>query len=103
MSILDNVNNDDIRKDTMDHVEVEHEEFMEQPSGIGIDLEFLKAKSPDRPVEEYINHPLNFNNSKGLARTLRGLEGMFNDLRYAVIDVIVGLMEFSKERKIKSE
>ncbi len=52
------------------------------------------AESPDVPVEEYIHHPLNWAESRGLARALRGAEGLVGSLRYAVLDLVVGVAEF---------
>ena len=59
---------------------------------------WVTAKSPDEPVEKYINHPLNLPRSPGLARALRGLTGILGSLEYALIDVLIGLVSFVKER-----
>jgi hypothetical protein len=59
--------------------------------------EFLKAKTGEGSIENYINHPLNIKENVHLARVLRGLTGMFNALDYAIIDIIVGALGFMKK------
>ena len=62
-------------------------------------LDFLKAQSVDRPIEEYIEHALNFDKKKSTGRIIRGLEGFLGALNYAIIDIIMGLVEKSREKK----
>lgn len=64
-----------------------------------VDLSFLKAQTGEGMVEEYIQHPLNFNSSKGMARVLRGLTGMFGSLSYALVDVVIGTLDLLKSTK----
>ncbi len=47
-------------------------------------------------LEEYINSPLNFDGSEGLARILRGLAGFIGAdvVRSAVVDIIFGLIQW---------
>lgn len=59
----------------------------------------LTAETGEGSVSDYIEHPMNFLKSKGLARVLRGLTGIFGSLSLAIIDIAVGTLEFSKERK----
>lgn len=73
-------------------------EETEQPQGFQLNLDWLWADSPDEPIESYIEHPLNFGRSKGIAQALRGLEGIFGNLRKAVIDIIIGTLNYAKER-----
>lgn len=73
------------------------EEVPQEPKGL--DFSFLKAETGEGEIEDYITHPLNFNESRGTARVLRGLTGMFGSLRYAVIDIAIGLMEFTKPKQ----
>jgi hypothetical protein len=61
--------------------------------------DFLKAQTGSGAVEDYLEHPLNFSKSKGLARVIRGLTGMLGSLDLAIIDIIVGGFEFMKEKK----
>lgn len=65
----------------------------------GIDLSFLKTETGEGEISEYIDHPLNFNQSRGMAQMLRGFTGMFGSLKLALIDIALGALNFSKERK----
>lgn len=60
---------------------------------------FLKAQSIDRPVESYTEHALNFDKKMSTGRIIRGLEGILGALNYAIIDIVMGLIEKSRERK----
>jgi hypothetical protein len=74
--------------------------YEEQPKqSIKERFPWLFAQSADEPIENYINHPMNFAKSEGLAQMLRGLSAIIGELRYAVIDVIIGFMKFTKENK----
>ncbi|OPZ96766.1 MAG: hypothetical protein BWY70_01670 [Bacteroidetes bacterium ADurb.Bin408] len=64
------------------------------PGGI---LNTLLKKSPNKAIEEYENHPLNYDKKQSTGRILRGLEGLFMDLNYAVVDVLLGVIEKWKE------
>jgi hypothetical protein len=87
---------------------VPHETFMEDdlttpedaPSRGG---EFIKkimtAPTGSGSIESYVNHPMNFNESKSVARILRGLTGMFDNLDYAIIDIIIGGLDLLKSRR----
>lgn len=59
----------------------------------------ITAETGAGSVESYINHPMNFNESKSVARILRGLTGMFDNLNYAIIDVIIGGLDLLKSRR----
>lgn len=59
--------------------------------------EFLKAKTGEGSIENYIHHPMNIKENIHFARILRGLTGMFNSLDYAIIDVVVGILGFMKK------
>lgn len=61
--------------------------------------DFLKAETGPGGIEEYIEHPLNFSSSKGLARMIRGLTGILGSLNLAIIDIVIGGLEFMKEKK----
>lgn len=58
--------------------------------------EFLKAKTGEGSIESYLDHPLNFVKSKALAQIIRGLTGMFGALNYAIIDIVMGSLNFVK-------
>lgn len=50
--------------------------------------------------EEYMEHPLNFNRSAGVAQMLRGLTGFVGgSLRLAVLDVVFGFMRWRQENQ----
>jgi len=57
----------------------------------------LLKKSPDKAIEEYNNHPLNYDRKESTGRILRGLEGLFSDLNYAIVDILLGILEKWKE------
>lgn len=62
------------------------------------DLSFLAAPTGSGAVEEYVDHPLNFDSRKSTARILRGLTGLCGELNYALIDIGLGIIEKMKER-----
>jgi hypothetical protein len=71
-----------------------------EPSKLnGIFNKILTAETGEGSIGDYIEHPMNFNNSKGLARILRGLTGIIGNLSLAIIDIGLGVLEFSKENK----
>lgn len=82
-------------------------EFQEIPQqqpeqrGIGIDLSVLKTETGEGSVEDYLEHTLNFNSSKGMARVLRGLTGMMGSLNFALVDIVVGTLDLMKSSKPK--
>jgi hypothetical protein len=78
---------------------IQEQNEVEQSQGIGIDLSILKSQTGEGSVSDYLEHPLNFNKSNGLARILRGLTGIMGNLNLAIIDIVVGTLEFFKERK----
>ena len=69
------------------------------PRGMGIDLGFLQAKTGEGSIEDYIDHPMNVSKSKGLGQVIRGFTGLFGALDLAIIDIVVGFMHYTKERK----
>lgn len=56
------------------------------------------AETGDGPISDYMDHPLNFNNSKSMARIIRGATGMLGKLNLAIVDIGVGVLEFAKGR-----
>lgn len=84
--------------------DIVQEEIQEQSPSFNMpNLEFLKAKTGEGSIEQYIDHPLNMSKSQGLARVIRGFTGLLGALDLAIIDIIVGILEFSKERKKVTE
>lgn len=57
------------------------------------DLSFLAAQTGEGAVEEYLEHPLNFDHTKSTARILRGCTGLCGQLDYALIDIALGIIE----------
>jgi hypothetical protein len=78
-----------------------HVDMPQQSAGMGIDFGFIKAKTGEGTIEEYLNHPLNFNSQKSTARIIRGFSGMFGSLDLAIIDIAVGIMDMMKSSKNK--
>lgn len=50
----------------------------------------LTAETGEGSVEDYLSHPLNYNNSRSLAQIIRGVTGIFGDLRLAIVDIVIG-------------
>lgn len=70
-----------------------------QQASAGIDLSMLKTPTGEGSVGDYLEHPMNFNNSKGMARVLRGLTGMFGSLDLAIVDIVIGALDLLKMNK----
>lgn len=71
----------------------------DQPQGIRLNLGFLMKETGPGEIEDYIEHPLNFNQSKGIAQVIRGVAGFVGNgsqLRLAVLDIVFGLNRFRK-------
>lgn len=59
---------------------------------------FLTKETGDGEIESYINHPLNFKSSMGLAQILRGVSGLVGtSLKYALLDIIFGFFRLQRE------
>lgn len=82
-----------------ERIQLGPQELVEDPAPSGINLSFLKAQTGPGDISEYVNHPLNFAKSEGLGQVIRGLTGMLGELRYAIVDIVMGAMRFSNERK----
>lgn len=92
----------EMENETIPEVNYDTESVHELPtdnSGISINLEWLKTPTGDGSIEDYIEHPLNFLKSKGFAQVLRGATGFFGNLKLALIDIVLGMLQFFKERK----
>jgi hypothetical protein len=59
----------------------------------------LSAPTGSGSIEEYVDHPLNFNSSKGIAKVIRGLTGILGNLNLAVVDIVLGGLEVSADVK----
>lgn len=95
MSILEDINEMEPNETIEDTTSI----IENSTSRIGMDLKFLQAKTGEGTIEDYIDHPMNINKSKGLGQLIRGFTGLFGALDLAIIDIVVGLMHFAKERK----
>lgn len=93
-SIFDEINN------VESPIIEESEKVIENPKGI--DISFLKAKTGSGTIGEYMDHPLNFNKSNGMAQMIRGATGLLGALDLAIIDIFVGLLQFTKEKKVNT-
>lgn len=67
--------------------------------GSRLDISFLKAKTGEGPIEGYIQHPLNFNESRPVARIIRGVTGLMGELDFALVDVMLGILEYMRGRQ----
>jgi len=67
--------------------------------GISLDFSFLTAKTGPGSVEDYIDHPLNFKQSKGMAQMIRGFTGIAGELDLAIVDITLGAFNYAKEEK----
>jgi len=80
---------------------------VEAPSNAGEGIKdffekVLKADTGEGSIESYIEHPLNFSKSEGLAQVLRGITGIFGNLELALIDVLMGFLKMSKEKGVQN-
>lgn len=96
-TIDDSINAAKLESETLP--EMEALPAVEPQRGLGLDLSLLKAKTGEGRIEDYIEHPMNFMQSRGLAQALRGATGMMGALDLAIIDIVMGVLNFTKERK----
>lgn len=64
--------------------------------GFKLDFSWLMKETGPGEIEDYIDHPLNFNASKGLAQIIRGVAGFIGNgsqLKLAVVDVLFGFLK----------
>jgi hypothetical protein len=80
--------------------EVTIQEPEEETGGFSIDFSWLRTPTGEGSIEEYINHPLNFNRSEGMAKVLRGFTGLVGDLKLAVIDIALGVLQMWRGRNV---
>lgn len=75
-------------------------EMVEQKTDVfGWIPKIFKAKSSDKPIEEFTQHPFNYDKKNSTGRIIRGLEGLLGALNYAIVDLIMGFVEKWKEGK----
>lgn len=63
------------------------------------DLSFLLAPTGPGSIDDYVDHPLNAQQSKGLAQMLRGFTGLCGALDYAIVDIGLGAVTYMQEGK----
>lgn len=88
----------DYMEDENIKTENETEDF-EDNNKMSFDFSFLKTKTGPGSVEDYVENPLNFNNTKETAQILRGVSGFTDDLDLALIDIIIGIFKMFKGGK----
>lgn len=93
--------NGDVLQDFSSHPE--EVEVQEEKRGIDLSgvVEKLRTPTGEGTIEEYLEHPLNFKKSRGIAQMLRGFTGMFGALNLAVIDIVMGAMNLQQEKTSK--
>jgi hypothetical protein len=62
-------------------------------------LTCLRSKSGEGTITDYKNNSLNVNNDENIAQILKGLSGMFGNINSAVIDIIMGTINYFKSKK----
>ena len=62
----------------------------------------FRTPSLDKPIEEYMNHPLNKSNDEDLAQGLRGLDAFIGNTNLAVIDLL-GFVKYLFKKMPKKE
>jgi hypothetical protein len=67
-------------------------------SGFSFDLSILKTPTGDGSIDSYLDHPLNPNGSRGIAQMLRGATGFVGELKFALVDIILGYFNFTREK-----
>jgi len=84
----------DIRsiEDEIEETEDLEEEIVEEIK-IPLWRRILEADSSPKPISEYMNHPLNFDNSVSTGRIIKGLEGIVGNLDKAIVDVAIGIIQ----------
>ena len=81
--------------------EVEQQAAGEQPLGLGNIfsgvMDLFRVETGPGDISDYIDLPLNFDHSEGLAQVLRGASGFIgaNFLRSAILDLVVGFWRWS--------
>ena len=88
----------EVSENSSDNLGAAQQETMEKPSFSFQIPNFLKAEAINVPIEEYQNHTLNFDKKKSTGRIIRGLEGLLGALNFAIIDLIMGIIEKTKEK-----
>ena len=78
------------------------EDFSELSGGADFgmpDLSIILAKTGPGDIDDYLKHPLNRSGSRGIAQILRGVTGILGETDFAIVDMALGALEFTKEKK----
>ena len=76
-------------------------EFAAEGPGLREKLSFLFVNTGPGPIGSYVDHPLNFSRSEGLAQIIRGLTGFLGSLEYAVVDLVIGFIRWRADNAAK--
>ncbi len=101
MSLLDEARIEEAAEAAAEEVSAAAPEIEEAAPGFRFsmpNLSFLAAPTGEGPIEEYMEHPLNFDHKASTARILRGCTGICGNLDYAIIDIALGVIEKIKEK-----
>jgi len=83
-----------------ENIEMQKNVNVESPERSGFNFfDFLRTPTGEGSIDDYINNPLNFNQSKSIAQILRGMSGFLGALNYAIFDLIIGTFNFTREFK----
>lgn len=100
MNILeDSIRESEAAEAVPEFPEVSEQEEASESSGLSIDFSFLKTPTGEGSIEDYLQHPLNRNGSRGVAQMLRGFTGFAGSLNLAIIDITLGAFETLKEKR----
>ena len=100
MALLDEAIREDYETETAENAAPEFEtaESYGGPRYTLPNLDFLKAPTGPGAIEDYIDHPLNFDGEKSTARIIRGCTGIFGALDFGLTDIILGVVEKIHEK-----
>lgn len=97
MPTLDEIVNDESKE--MEMIEPVYEEVQQPSQSSELLKRILTSDTGEGNISDYIDHPMNFNKSMGLAQILRGITGIVGNLKLAIIDIGFGVLRFSKEKR----
>ena len=79
-----------------DQTQPQQEQAQQLPK---FNFDFLRVPTGEGAIEDYIDHPLNAEQSKGVAQILRGFTGIAGDLKLAILDITLGFINVLKEKR----
>jgi hypothetical protein len=72
---------------------------MVEPKPMEMSLSWLWNQTGEGEIEDYMTHPLNFTGQRWNARLIRGVTGMFGNLRYALVDIVMAGVDYWSKRE----